>query len=38
MRNDVTMKFEVYEIENYKENSGENSEENIRNNKDNNIS
>ena len=34
MRNDVTMKFEVYEIENDKENS----EENIRNNKDNNIS
>jgi hypothetical protein len=29
MRNDVTMKFEIYEIENDKENSGEN----IRNNK-----
>lgn len=25
MRNDVTMKFEIYEIENDKENSGENS-------------
>lgn len=34
MKNDVTMKFEIYEIENDKENSGEN----IRNNKDNNIS
>lgn len=34
MRSDATMKFEVYEIENDKENSGEN----IRNNKDNNIS
>lgn len=33
MRNDVTMKFEIYEIENDKENSGEN----IRNNKVDNI-
>lgn len=38
MKSDATMKFEIYEIENDKENSGENSEENIRNNKDNNIS
>lgn len=38
MRSNDTMKFEIYEIENDKENSGENSEENIRNNKDNNIS
>lgn len=38
MRSNATMKFEIYEIENDKENSGENSEENIRNNKDNNIS
>lgn len=34
IRSNATMKFEIYEIENDKENSGEN----IRNNKDNNIS
>lgn len=34
MRSDATMKFEIYEIENDKENSGEN----IRNNKVDNIS
>ena len=41
MRNDVTMKFEIYEIENDKENSGENIRnnkvDNIRNNKVDNI-